>query len=247
MSPFAGILLAAASALQTPAFVLRHALPSGVARARALEMDAPKTRGARGRFQPAVLGGGRDFSAALSRGVERCSSGRGRGSSGGGGGGGTLHLARAAAAAGNASAALASAKVALRQPPTTAAAKVGLVREVNQLLRLLGDRGALAEAGEVFRAMLDARLTPTQVTYGTLIARAGTWRQPRLATAYYKDMQRRGIEPDTLTHNSLINAFAKVLPRHCLDTSESSRTTRSSMRSQRCAASRGGRRFPGTS
>ena len=226
MSPFAGILLAAASALQTPAFVLRRALPSGVARARALEMDAPTSRGARGRFQPAVLGGGRDFSAALSRGVER-SSGRGRGRSGGGGGGGTLHLARAAAAAGNASAALASAKVALRQPPTTAAAKVGLVREVNQLLRLLGDRGALAEAGEVFRAMLDARLTPTQVTYGTLIARAGTWRQPRLATAYYKDMQRRGIEPDTLTHNSLINAFAKVrglerwstLPRHFLDTS----------------------------
>ena len=208
MSPFAGILLAAASALQTPAFVLRRALPSGVARARALEMDAPTSRGARGRFQPASLGGGRDFSAALSRGVQR-SSGRGRGSSGGSGGG-TLHLARAAAAAGNASAALASAKVALRQPPPTAAAKVGLVREVNQLLRLLGDRGALAEAGEVFRAMLDARLTPTQVTYGTLIARAGTWRQPRLATAYYKDMQRRGIEPDTLTHNSLINAFAKV-------------------------------------
>jgi pentatricopeptide repeat protein len=48
------------------------------------------------------------------------------------------------------------------------------------------------------------------VTYGTLIARAGRWDQPKLAATYFRDMQRRGIEPDTVTMNSLINAFAKV-------------------------------------
>ena len=61
----------------------------------------------------------------------------------------------------------------------------------------------------VYEAMVASGLRPTQVTYGTLIARAGKWRESRSAVSYYRDMVRRGVRPDAQTHNSLINAFVK--------------------------------------
>ena len=41
-------------------------------------------------------------------------------------------------------------------------------------------------------------------------ARAGSCRQPKVAVSYYREMLRRGIQPDAQTHNSLINAFVKA-------------------------------------
>ena len=84
-----------------------------------------------------------------------------------------------------------------------------VVREVNQLLCVLGDAGHLDAAQRIFDAMVSSGQKPSQVTYGTLIARAGRWRQPRRAVVLYRDMMRQGLEPDTLTCNSLINAFVK--------------------------------------
>ena len=85
-----------------------------------------------------------------------------------------------------------------------------VMRKANQLLAALGDDGHLDAARSVYEAMIDAGLRPTQVTYGTLIARAGSCRQPKVAVSYYREMLRRGIQPDAQTHNSLINAFVKA-------------------------------------
>lgn len=83
------------------------------------------------------------------------------------------------------------------------------VRSCNQLLRELGDRGRMEEMKEFFHVMLRAGIQPTQVTYGTLISRAGASRQPLLASQCFRDMLRRELQPDAQTYNSLINAFAK--------------------------------------
>ncbi len=127
-----------------------------------------------------------------------------------------LQQARRAAARGDLPASLRSVesafapRVAERTAPVSAAADEKAVVECNQLIRVLGDRGHLREARDVFGLMVGAGLSPTQVTYGTLVARAGAWRQPKLAVTFYRDMLRRGISPDTQTYNSLINAFAKA-------------------------------------
>lgn len=84
------------------------------------------------------------------------------------------------------------------------------VRACNQLLRELGDCGRLDEMMDFFEAMQLAGVQPTQVTYGTLISRAGSSGQPMLASQCFRDMQRRGLEPDVKAFNSLINAFAKT-------------------------------------
>lgn len=84
------------------------------------------------------------------------------------------------------------------------------VYECNQLLRVLGDSGHVDAMVTIFDAMVAAGAMPTQVTYGTLISRAGACRQPQLASRFYRDMLRRGLEPDAQTLNSLINAYAKA-------------------------------------
>ena len=84
------------------------------------------------------------------------------------------------------------------------------VFECNQLLRVLGDSGHVDAMMAIFDAMVAAGAMPTQVTYGTLISRAGACRQPQLASRFYRDMLRRGLEPDAQTLNSLINAYAKA-------------------------------------
>ena len=84
------------------------------------------------------------------------------------------------------------------------------MRSCNQLLRELGDGSHVDEMMEVFQVMQLAGLQPTQVTYGTLISRAGSAREPVLAAQCFRDMLRRGLQPDVQTFNSLINAFAKV-------------------------------------
>jgi len=221
-------LVAGVDALHTPPIVLRR---SGTAAMVASSQGRmPPRTGA----SPAYGSEGVNLEDAISRGGKRpvrASTGQARRQSGGKSrGGGMLEAAHDAAMAGDAAEAVSRVRVAMRAWSAAAPApsedvaaarrgggggaamlaEVSLVREVNQLLRVLGDSGDLRAADDVFRCLIEARLTPTQVTYGTLIARAGTWRQPALATAYYRDMQRRGIEPDTLTHNSLINAFAKA-------------------------------------
>ena len=45
----------------------------------------------------------------------------------------------------------------------------------------------------VFHLMTDAGVAPTQVTYGTVISRAGAHRQPRLANDFFREMIRRGV------------------------------------------------------
>ena len=84
------------------------------------------------------------------------------------------------------------------------------VRELNQLLRALGDGGHLDSMATVFDAMVSAGVKPTQVTYGTLISRSGAGLDPKLASRFYRDMLRRGLQPDAQTLNSLINAYAKA-------------------------------------
>ena len=91
-----------------------------------------------------------------------------------------------------------------------AAERLPSVRSCNQLLRELGDGSHVDEMMEVFQVMQLAGLQPTQVTYGTLISRAGSAREPVLAAQCFRDMLRRGLQPDVQTFNSLINAFAKV-------------------------------------
>ena len=85
-----------------------------------------------------------------------------------------------------------------------------LVRELNQLLRELGDQKRLREAERVFRRLVAAGLQPTQVTYGTLVSRAGAAGRCDLAVQFYRDALHRGVSPDVQTCNSLINAFAKA-------------------------------------
>ena len=84
------------------------------------------------------------------------------------------------------------------------------VRELNQLLRALGDGGHLDSMATVFDAMVSAGVRPTQVTYGTLISRSGAGLDPKLASRFYRDMLQRGLQPDAQTLNSLINAYAKA-------------------------------------
>ena len=84
------------------------------------------------------------------------------------------------------------------------------MRDCNQLLAVLGDRGELHAMEHVYGAMIRGELQPSQVTYGTLISRAGSVGAPKRALRYYHEMQKRGVPPDTQTVNSLINAFAKA-------------------------------------
>ena len=81
-----------------------------------------------------------------------------------------MRRAMTAARRGDAPAALEFARFALRVPgeggPTG-------VRECNQLLRELGDHGHIDAMMSLFDAMVGCGLSPTQVTYGTLISRAG--------------------------------------------------------------------------
>ena len=118
--------------------------------------------------------------------------------------------ARVAVNRGNASKAVEHARGGLELYQKERSPEWKLLRKLNQLLAALGDEGHLKAAHDVYEAMLQAGLRPTQVTFGTLIARAGTWRQPRTAVSYYREMLRRGIVPDAQTHNSLINAFVKA-------------------------------------
>ena len=115
-----------------------------------------------------------------------------------------------AAAVGASAAAAVGASEVVAAAPKVARHRSQAVFECNRLLRALGDSRQLGLAKQLFDAMLGAKLTPSQVTYGTLIARAGRNGQLKLAVAFYRDMQRRGLSPDTQTYNSLINAFAKA-------------------------------------
>jgi pentatricopeptide repeat protein len=102
----------------------------------------------------------------------------------------------------NASFALVLGRQALQQPCSA--------RECNQLIRVLGDGGHLEPMTDFFGAMVSAGVPPTQITYGTLISRAGKSHQPQLASRFYRDMLRRGLHPDVQTLNSLINAYSKA-------------------------------------
>ena len=149
---------------------------------------------------------------------------------------GKLNQAKNAALRGNTSGALDLALLALEPPPIFHCER--LVRGCNKLLAILGDQGDLHAMEHVYGAMLAARLTPTQVTFGTLISRcalppATTMRRPLTSAVHwvhgscgsagalkralrcYHDMQQRGVPPDTQTVNSLINAFAKVGDVEC--------------------------------
>ena len=126
--------------------------------------------------------------------------------------------AQVAVRSGNATTAVAHARGGLKLHLRESSPEWKLLRKLNQLLAALGDDGHLDAAHDVYEAMVDAGLRPTQVTFGTLIARAGRWRKPRVAASYYRDMLRRGMAPDAQTHNSLINAFVKAgdLSKACL-------------------------------
>ena len=125
-----------------------------------------------------------------------------------------LQRARRAAQRGDAAAALSIATDALAAHGDADAVDARecnqLVRELNQLLRELGDQKRLREAERVFRRLVAAGLQPTQVTYGTLVSRAGAAGRCDLAVQFYRDALHRGVSPDVQTCNSLINAFAKA-------------------------------------
>ena len=125
-----------------------------------------------------------------------------------------LQRARHAAQRGDAAAALSIATDALAAHGDADAVDARecnqLVRELNQLLRELGDQKRLREAERVFRRLVAAGLQPTQVTYGTLVSRAGAAGRCDLAVQFYRDALHRGVSPDVQTCNSLINAFAKA-------------------------------------
>ena len=119
--------------------------------------------------------------------------------------GSPIKRALKAAQMGNATLALAVARASLARDGAKCS-----VRECNQLLRVLGDSGHIDAMITVYNAMVDFGAQPTQVTYGTLISRAGACHEPQLASRMYREMLRRGLQPDAQTLNSLMNAYSKA-------------------------------------
>ena len=83
-------------------------------------------------------------------------------------------------------------------------------KECNLLIKELGDNGFLQHCNDVLRIMKRVRISPSLITYSTLISRAGSWLKVSLAEEYFREMMSLKIAPDLSCYNSLINAYAKV-------------------------------------
>lgn len=83
------------------------------------------------------------------------------------------------------------------------------LKDLNILIKELGDGGNLHECEEVLSLMKICDVKPSIVTYSTLISRAGSWQKVHIAEKYFDLMQQDGIQADVLAYNSLINAYAK--------------------------------------
>ncbi|RYH00159.1 hypothetical protein EON65_49650, partial [archaeon] len=79
------------------------------------------------------------------------------------------------------------------------------VRDCNVLLRVLGDQGALSFCTQIFQLMLthSPRLSPSLVTYSTLISRAGTWQRVDLARYFFDHMQVLHAHTHTYIHTHI--------------------------------------------
>lgn len=84
------------------------------------------------------------------------------------------------------------------------------LKDWNKIIKELGNRGHLDQCDKVIEYMIKKKISPSLITYTTLIAKAATWQNVYKAELYFNRMLADNIEPDIQAYNSLINAYAKV-------------------------------------
>ena len=86
--------------------------------------------------------------------------------------------------------------------------------QCNAIIKALGNRGCFNACDSILALMRKHGINCSVVTYSTLISRAASWQQPRLAERYFGLMradveQGVSVHLDEMPYNSLINAYAK--------------------------------------
>lgn len=84
------------------------------------------------------------------------------------------------------------------------------VKKFNQLIKATAERGDFSSCDKILAIMNQRKVFPTVITFNTLISRAATWHQSKLAQQYFSLLRNQGIRPDTQIFNSLMNSYVKV-------------------------------------
>ena len=84
------------------------------------------------------------------------------------------------------------------------------LKDWNRIIKELGNRGYLNHCDKIVEYMIKSKISPSLITYTTLIAKAATWQNINKAELYFNRMLADNIKPDIQVYNSLINAYAKL-------------------------------------
>lgn len=84
------------------------------------------------------------------------------------------------------------------------------VKDFNQLIKATAERGDFGSCDKILAIMNQYKIYPSIITFSTLISRAATWHQSKLAQHYFSLLHEHNIRPDTQIYNSLMNSYVKV-------------------------------------